>query len=113
MYTFAFLPSLYCFDLCNSITGVECVDFRLKQIIVMMWMCQYLFSSKTSKKILIRRGTKHYNHDSYHKTCKEFLAHDFKITTYTISILVNRIHTITAYYSMICLYRLRREDIKR
>ena len=57
--TFAFLPSLYCFDLCNSITGVEYADFRLKQIIVMMWMCQYLFTSKTSKKNLTRRGIKH------------------------------------------------------
>ena len=89
--TFVFLPSSYCFDLCNSITGVEYVDFRLKQIIVMMWMCQYLFTSKTSKKNLTRRGIKHHNHDSYHKACKEFLAHDSKITTNNILISVTRL----------------------
>ena len=97
-----FLPSLYSFDLCNSITGVEYVDFRLKQIIVVMWMCQYLFRLKTSKKNLMRCGTKHHNYDCYHKTCKEFLEHDSKLTTSIIFISVTLNHTIIVYYSMIC-----------
>ena len=61
LYTFLFrLPIPFFFDICNSITGVEDVDFRLKQI--MMYQC-FVLHPHEQKEMMMKYDIKPHNHN--------------------------------------------------